>query len=95
MKKMFLAVLAAGLMSTSAFAGWIEGKVKFIQTIGTEVNVMIVDSNNVNYEHKIHAATADVQKTIIAMILTAQAADRNILLYEDSNVWTSVLLKQQ
>ena len=95
MKKILLAVLAAGLMSTSASAAtWYEGKVRFIQTDGENVRVKLRLADESLLVYTIQAATADVQKTIIAMILTAQAADRNIKLYEQSGVWTSVLLAE-
>lgn len=91
MKKIIIAAIGAAVMSTSAMAAWEEGKVNFIQTTSTGVNISLLKSDGSKLNLPIQAS-GDKEKTIIAMALTAQAADRNIKLFSASGAWISVLL---
>jgi len=93
MKKILIAMLFAAGTSTSATAAWHEGKVDFIQTTAQGIKISLLNADGLRMTHLI-SATGDTEKTIIAMALTAQAATRDITLFETSGEWTSVLLKQ-
>ncbi len=95
MKKVIIAALAVGLMSTTAMAEWHEGAVDFIQTTATGVKISIVKEDTSRLTYVVSATSVDTTKTIIAMALTAQADGRPLSLYETSATWTSVLLSKK
>ncbi|GEM_PF-3965135 len=86
MKKVFIAAIAVGLLSTTVFAGWVSGTVDKIQKIPAGTYVTLKQANNATAFAKI-TLTGDARKEFIAVLLTAKAQNATIKLYARSGEW--------
>lgn len=75
MKKLLLAAVVAGLMSTSAMAAWIEGPIETL-SIKADESVLIKVGGTARFVDP--AMSADGRKLFMAVILTAHASGTSI-----------------
>ena len=88
MKKVLMAVLAAGLMVTSASA--LEGKITKVITKSTgEVKVVLAITGG-GVSAKVLNGTADANKAMLAVALTANSTDKTVEMYDDGVKWTYI-----
>jgi len=86
MKKLLFIALTVGLLSTTAFASWVEGTVLNIKNLPTGTYVTLQKVDNTTSFAKI-TATGDERKEFIAVLLTAKAQNAPIKLFAISGAW--------
>lgn len=91
MKKLVIAMLTAGLVSTNVMAGWL-GTIDSISTNadGSSYIVLTRTSDNRKIGMKIsNSATADGTKMLLTVALTAQTAKKSVVGWGNATGWTS------
>ncbi len=86
MKKFLFITLTVGLLSTTAFASWVEGTVLKIKNLPAGTYVTLKKADNTTSFAKI-TATGDARKEFIAVLLTAKAQNTPIKLFARSGAW--------
>ncbi|RUM62648.1 MAG: hypothetical protein DSZ03_06385 [Sulfurimonas sp.] len=97
MKKLLIAMLATGLVSTSVMAAWVGGTVDSIRTNtdGSSYIVMKRTGDNKKIGMKIsNAATADGKKMLLTVALTAQTTGKSVIGWLNGSGWTSFQIKK-
>ena len=93
---MFLAALAVGFLSVSAFG--VDGKVGMIRTDapGDRIIVGIVDANGVQLAANVLEGTPDQVKAALALVLTAKSTNADVSLATVGGLggtWTNITIK--
>ena len=95
MKKMFLAALAVGLLSVSAFG--IDGKIGRIKVDGPNnlIIIAILDANGMEVAAKRLVGTPDQIKAGLAIALTAKTTNADVTLVEVANAggWSNIIIQ--
>jgi hypothetical protein len=79
MKKILLAALAAGLMSTNAMAWWLtDAQVEWIETKSDGNTYVRLIKGTSAYNYKIADTDAEAKKTMIAVALTGLSTQNNM-----------------
>ncbi len=86
MKKLLFVALISGLLSVSASAGWVEGKILKINKLpaGTYVTLKKVDNSTAFAKLTL---TGDARKEFLAVLLTAKAQNATIKLFARNGAW--------
>ena len=91
MKKILLAAIAVGMMSTSAMA--LVGTVEKIQIKSDgEVTIVLKKLDGTGNARHILAGTADANKAMLAAALTAKSTSATVEMYNDATSWTNITL---
>ena len=87
MKKLLFVAIVSGLLSASASAAWVEGKIAKITKLpaGTYITLKKADNSTAFSKLKL---TGDARKEFLAVILTAKAQNANIKLFAKNGVWS-------
>jgi len=94
MKKILLAALVASVMSTSAMATWYDGTLGEIRQFPSFTKVVLIEADGTMLTKTI-SGDLEVQKRILAMLLTAKASGMQVSLADtaDGLGWNGVILK--
>ncbi len=89
MKKLLLATLVAGLMSTSALA--LDGTITKISITSSGVTkIIITTSTGSSTKKTIGDISSDAGKAMLAIALTAKSAGDPVEAYHDGTSWTAL-----
>ncbi len=92
MKKMFLALIAIGVLATSANAWWIPGvKVKWIEVQSGGYTYIAMDKGSDFYNYRL-GGNSEVVKTMIASAMTASASGQYISVEINGGLITNLYL---
>ena len=95
MRKMLFAVFAVSLISTSAMAEWFEGKIGKINAIDNGrfvVEIKLADGTVSPYKPLNLNMGKEAKKQMIAVILSAKAADMPVRMFLSGDFWTRTIL---
>ena len=93
MNKMLLATLVAGLMSVSAMA--VEGTIGKV-TVKSDGTIKIVLAKTAGGNiAKVLGGTADSDKAMLAVALTAKSSGATVDAYNDGTIWTNISILSQ
>lgn len=91
MKKIILAAVAVSLMSTSAFA-WVTGTLKRVEIHPTGP-VIVVATSSGDVVRRV-STTAELQKQILAVALTAQSRGATVDMLPEGGYWTRIRITE-
>lgn len=96
MKKILIAAVAVGLITTSAMA--VDGKISQVQITAANLNVVkIIDGTSSVEKSQKLVGTPDAIKAMLAVVLTAKASNADVTLTtgagDNGTGWNNVILK--
>ena len=91
MKKILIAVVAAGLMVTGAMA--VEGTITKIETKSDGSVKVILEKTAGGNTGKVLDGTPEANKAMLAVALTAKSTGATVDAYNDGTKWTNITIK--
>ena len=92
MKKMLFAALAAGVMSTTLMAGWLDATVSEIRQ-DSNGDIAIKATVGTNDWNKFVDPSSSVKKEILTIALTAKASGSPVMLDYSGGYWVGIMIK--
>ena len=94
MKKLIAAAVAIGILSTNAFAIWVEGTVAQVRVNNDSTYVVLKKANDALQSQLVEPTlTADQKKAFLAAVMTAYASGATVVLSGPSSNWEDIILK--
>ena len=96
MKKLLLATVVAGIMSTGVLAGWVEGKITAVSVFPTATSIKIERSTGAVFARYIDPTmNADYRKELLATVLTSYAQGATVQLGNNCSTeayWCAIMI---
>ncbi len=96
MKKILLAAIAVGCISTNLMAGWVGtiDSVSVSSDGGAYITLTRTSDNRKIGMRTSDTATSDGQKSLIAVALTAQTTGKSVVAWANGTGWTTLKMIQ-